>query len=240
MAARPPITGTNEMALNRNRGESPMTWINSPATAGPTRRAALNTALFRPTAFASSSVPTISITNACRVGRSTTVTTPRRNASTSIIHTWTTPVSTIPHIATARTAAALWVQTSVRRLSRRSARTPPHTPKSSMGRNWSAIITPRATPLSVSLSTNQLEAGHDAGHGGGLDPFDGRQLAQRHRPQAVDAGEGGDLGRGDVAVGLLAQAAGQAHDRQAEAGGHLGVGEGGVDCASHFLAKQGR
>jgi hypothetical protein len=33
--------------------------------------------------------------------------------------------------------------------------TPPQTPNNSSGRNWSAVVSPRATPLPVSLSTNQ-------------------------------------------------------------------------------------
>ena len=63
--------------------------------------------------------------------------------------------------AMASTAAELCVQISVRRLSRRSAITPPHTPNSSMGRNCRATISPRAEPAvarPVSSSTSQLWA----------------------------------------------------------------------------------
>ena len=47
---------------------------------------------------------------------------------------------------------------SSRRLSERSASSPPHMPNSSMGRNCRATVTPRATPLSVMFSTSQLWA----------------------------------------------------------------------------------
>ena len=71
------------------------------------------------------------------------------------------PESTISHKATARTAAEVCVSMSVRRLSKRSATTPPHTPNSSMGRNCSATMKPRADPavdFPVSSSTSQLWA----------------------------------------------------------------------------------
>jgi hypothetical protein len=39
---------------------------------------------------------------------------------------------------------------SSRRLAIRSAISPPHAPISSIGRNWSAVVSPTATPLPVS------------------------------------------------------------------------------------------
>ena len=45
------------------------------------------------------------------------------------------------------------------RLSKRSAITPPHAPKSNVGRNWSAITRPTAKPLLCDRSsTSQLSA----------------------------------------------------------------------------------
>ena len=58
-----------------------MSAMSTPATAGPSSRAPLNVALFSAIAFGRSRLPTISITNACRVGLSTTVATPRPKAS---------------------------------------------------------------------------------------------------------------------------------------------------------------
>jgi hypothetical protein len=56
--------------------------IRPPAAAGPMMRAVLNDAELSPTAFARSSVPTISTTNDCRAGASKAVPVPNRNART--------------------------------------------------------------------------------------------------------------------------------------------------------------
>ena len=71
MAARPAITAMKLRPLTRKQTVTPATPITSPATAGPTMRAALNIAELRATALATSSRPTISMTKACRVGMST-------------------------------------------------------------------------------------------------------------------------------------------------------------------------
>jgi hypothetical protein len=54
--------------------------ISRPATAGPIIRARLNDAEFRPTALASWSVSTISLTNVCRAGVSNAVAAPKAKA----------------------------------------------------------------------------------------------------------------------------------------------------------------
>jgi hypothetical protein len=41
-------------------------------------------------------------------------------------------------------------------LSTRSATTPPHAPATSIGVNWSAVVTPSATPLPVMRSTSHI------------------------------------------------------------------------------------
>src|SRR3954454_19011140 len=48
---------------------------------------------------------------------------------------------------TATHAIATWVQSSTLRLSKRSAIAPPHTPKSMVGRNCSAMASPTRNPL---------------------------------------------------------------------------------------------
>ena len=64
--------------------------------------------------------------------------------------------------------------TSTIRLSKRSAMTPPHAPKSSVGRNWSTITRPTANPLLCDRSrTSQLE--RDGLHPGAAQ---GRALAE--------------------------------------------------------------
>ena len=74
------MTGMKEAALPRKTHAVPTPSMSSPAAAGPTMRAALNVALFSPTAFGSSSVPTSSDTKAWRVGLSNAVATPSRKA----------------------------------------------------------------------------------------------------------------------------------------------------------------
>ncbi len=54
----------------------------------------------------------------------------------------------------ANTAGAAWVANNTRRLSYRSASTPPNGPNSRSGRNCSADTTPSAVPLPVSSSTS--------------------------------------------------------------------------------------
>src|SRR5438309_100180 len=68
--------------------------VRRPATAGPHRRAALNSALLRATALGTSSDPTMPMTDDWRVGLSTTVTHPSRNTSAYTIQSSTTPVAT--------------------------------------------------------------------------------------------------------------------------------------------------
>ncbi len=58
----------------------PTAAISRPATAGPTSRAVWKLAAFRLTALLRSLGPTISLTNACLVGLSTTVTRPSSRA----------------------------------------------------------------------------------------------------------------------------------------------------------------
>ena len=99
--------------------------ISMPATAGPTIREALTITLFRPTALARSSAPTISMAKLCRAGLSNTLMRPMASASAHTIQSWTTPVATTSHMASACTMNTRWVAMSTWRLSKRSAITPP-------------------------------------------------------------------------------------------------------------------
>ncbi len=56
------------MPFARNAAFTPIVAIMRPPIAGPTSRALLNMPEFSATAFIRSSLPTISTTNACRVG----------------------------------------------------------------------------------------------------------------------------------------------------------------------------
>ena len=51
-----------------------------------------------------------------------------------------------------------WVSRSSRRFGTRSAISPPQAPKISIGRNWSAVVIPTATPLPVSERTSHISA----------------------------------------------------------------------------------
>ncbi len=66
-----------------------------------------------------------------------------------------TPVTVNTPSTTARAAATDCVQIRSRRLSNRSATTPPSGASSSVGKNWAAMTAPRAEPRPVSSSTSQ-------------------------------------------------------------------------------------
>src|SRR5829696_3441684 len=69
------------------------------------------------------------------------------------------PVTSTSVSRTATAAIATCVQRSTFRLSKRSAIAPPHTPKSNVGRNWSAMASPTRNPLLCErCSTSQLRA----------------------------------------------------------------------------------
>ena len=75
-----PTTAAKLAAFSRKHQPSPTVAIMTPATAGPTARAALTSVELRLTAFRSSSGPTISSTNACRDGFSKQLLRPSRSA----------------------------------------------------------------------------------------------------------------------------------------------------------------
>lgn len=98
------MTARKETALRRKEGAIPAVAISTPAAAGPSSRPVLNMALLRATALAISSGPTISMTNAWRVGMSIMCTTPSRNASPYTIHSRADPVATRRPMTSASTA----------------------------------------------------------------------------------------------------------------------------------------
>ncbi len=126
--------------------------------AGPTMRAQWTITLFRLTAFTTRSGPTISITKLCRVGLSTAFTAPRANTSANTIHGSTAPLAASAHSTSAGTTMATWVTISSRRLSKRSASSPPKAPKSRIGANCSAVVRPTATPLPVRVRISHVSA----------------------------------------------------------------------------------
>ncbi len=118
-------------------------------------RARLKIALFSAMALGMRAWPTISVTNACRVGLSTTVASPSPKASAKTCQMRTAPVSASTPRIRASSPIAVWVIIRMRRLGYRSATAPPQG-LASMGRNCSPVATPSAVPLPwVSWSTSQ-------------------------------------------------------------------------------------
>ena len=74
-------TAPNVTALIRNTHPTPTRATSAPATAGPTRRAALKDAEFSATALPRYLVGTSWLTNACRTGASKAAATPSPSAN---------------------------------------------------------------------------------------------------------------------------------------------------------------
>jgi len=89
--------------------------MTSPATAGPAIRARLKTALFSAMALAMPAGPTISATNVCRVGLSTTATRPSAKASRYTCQTVTRLVLSSTARMSASAPMAAWVANRMRR-----------------------------------------------------------------------------------------------------------------------------
>ena len=102
--------------------------------------------------------PTISITKLCRAGLSIALTEPRTNTSANTIHACTFPDAVSTHRPNAGSAISVWVTISSRRLSMRSASSPPHAPANSIGTNCSAAVRPTAKLESVSFRTSHISA----------------------------------------------------------------------------------
>ena len=128
MAVRLRITARKLKPLIRKQVPSPTTASSSPATAGPTTRAALNTAEFSEMALMRSSLLVIWITSAWRPGMSKALITPSRPASTSTCQTWTRPVRVSAASTNACTIDRVCVTMTTFRREKRSAAMPPRGP----------------------------------------------------------------------------------------------------------------
>ena len=104
---------------------SPTEATSTPATAGPSMRAALTIDEFSAMALGKSSRVTISMTNDCRVGMSKAFTTPRPAAMAMTAGTVTTCATVRLPSSSASTIADVCVASSTRRRSSRSAAAPP-------------------------------------------------------------------------------------------------------------------
>ena len=119
------ITATKLAALTRKQTPSPTLAMSRPATAGPTVRATLTSTELRLTALRRCLEPTISIMNDWRAGFSKALLRPSRAASTPISQRCTDPVTVSRPRISAWMPIALCSAIIVRRLSTRSAITPP-------------------------------------------------------------------------------------------------------------------
>jgi hypothetical protein len=140
---RPTITATYDAAFTSKHTDRPTKAMRAPPMAGPMTRAEFITTLLRLTAFGRSSRPTSSSTKVWRAGLSTRFTNPRKVASMKTCHSRTAPTAVNNPRVRARIPATDCVQYSSRRLSTRSAMSPPQVPNRSMGRNCSAVTSPR-------------------------------------------------------------------------------------------------
>jgi len=145
-------------ALRAKQGSTPTPTIRRPARVGPTSRAEWISTLLRLTALTTRSGPTISIAKLCLVGLSTALTVPRRKTRTKTIQGATVPPRESASSASAGSAIRAWVIINRLRFGKRSASTPPHAPKSRIGRNWRAVVVPTARPLPVSERISQTSA----------------------------------------------------------------------------------
>ena len=132
--------------------------MSRPASAGPTTREPVISALLSPTALATSGSGTSSTTSARRDGLSKALMTPKTSDSPNSAPTVTWSVRVSADSVVARIRNADWVQSISRWRSTRSAITPAQAPSTRMGRNSAAVTRPRATPLPVRSNTSQVIA----------------------------------------------------------------------------------
>ena len=125
------------------------------ARAGPTSRAAWNTAAFSEMAARSRPSGTTSVTNACRAGPSNAKITPLSSANTYTSAAVTAPAMVMTASIAVLTAFSIWVISRMRRFGSRSATIPACRPSSRIGPNCSAIVTPTAAELCVRSKISQ-------------------------------------------------------------------------------------
>jgi hypothetical protein len=148
----------NVIALMKKQASTPSSAMSPPAAAGPRMRDECTTTELSATALTTRSAPTISLTNAWRAGLSMARTVPRTSTSPKTIHASTAPPAASAQSASAGIAISVCVIVSSRRLSSRSASTPPQLPSSRIGRNCRPAVMPTAAPLPVSSTISHISA----------------------------------------------------------------------------------
>ncbi len=144
--------------MTRKQAETPNAARRRPPIAGPTARAALLIAVFKATAFATDSCPTICFVSVWRPGLSSEFTQPTRKAATQTIQICTTCPSARLASEAARRPFADCVKIRRRRGFQRSTVTPASGPKRRSGVNWSAVVMPSARPPPPRRMTSQFSA----------------------------------------------------------------------------------
>ncbi len=142
----------------RSTRPRPPAAMTSPATAGPRTRAALTITEFRLTALRTDSGPTISTRKACRVGFSKASARPSSAARPSTCQSWTVSVRVRTASTRARAPITACSATRRRRLSVRSATSPPYGPTSRIGRVCAAKVRPTHVADPVISRTSQAWA----------------------------------------------------------------------------------
>ena len=127
------MTATYDRPLRMKHHPSPTAATRTPATAGPSMRAAFTIDELSAIALGRSSRVTISMTNDCRVGMSNAFTTPRPAAIAMTAGTVTRWATVRLPSSSASTIAEVCVASSTRRRSTRSAAAPPSGLSSSTG-----------------------------------------------------------------------------------------------------------
>ena len=132
---------------------APHVAMTTPASSGPSARAALNWALLSVTACSSRSRGTSSVTNDCQIGVLSPPASPDTNASAAIHAVVAEPDATIAYSARAHAACAIWQTTSSARRGNRSASVPPTRPISMNGTYWKKPVTPTSPARPVRSNT---------------------------------------------------------------------------------------
>ena len=132
--------------------------ISRPASAGPTIRELVISALLRLTAFCTLVSGTISTTNARRAGLSKAVAMPPQNATAKIATTGGLSMKASPASTNDCSMANACTIIRSRRLSLRSAIRPAQAPNSRTGANWQPVSSPTIRPLLVSFRTSSVWA----------------------------------------------------------------------------------
>ncbi len=155
ITSREATTAAKLAAFARKQTPIPTLAMRMPPIPGPTARAAFTVTEFSVMALRSSSWPTISRTNACLAEFSNALLRPGMTASTQTSQSRTTPAIVSRPSRSAWQPIAICSAIMSRRLSTRSATTPPYGASSKIGTAWSATTKPRSVLECVSVRTSQ-------------------------------------------------------------------------------------